>query len=83
MARTSAPDSATSQFYFNLVDNSSLNARNGADGYAVFGRVLEGLDVMDAIAASPTESRNGQADVPVEDVLLERAERIQRASMEG
>jgi len=83
MARTSAPDSATSQFYFNLVDNSSLNARNGADGYAVFGRVLEGLDVMDAIAASPTESRNGQADVPVEDVLLERAERIQRASIEG
>lgn len=72
MARTSVPDSATSQFFINLVDNKNLDYRGPGPGagYCVFGRVIEGLDVVDAIAKVQTGRRPPHADVPVEDVVL-------------
>lgn len=75
MARTSAPDSATSQFFINHSDNDFLNP-GGADphGYAVFGEVTEGMDVVDAIAAVDTTRRGPHADVPAEPVVIERVE---------
>jgi peptidyl-prolyl cis-trans isomerase A (cyclophilin A) len=76
MARTDDPNSATSQFYFNLVDNDSLNPGAGRPGYAVFGRVVSGMSVVDRIATVPTEARSGHQDVPVDDVLILRTERI-------
>ncbi|RMF85572.1 MAG: hypothetical protein D6744_01205 [Planctomycetota bacterium] len=76
MARTNDPDSATSQFYINLVDNDSLNYRDGSPGYAVFGRVIDGMDVVDQIAQEPTESRDGLNDVPVETMIILAVERL-------
>jgi len=78
MARTSVPDSATSQFFINLVDNKSLDYRGpGAGaGYCVFGRVTEGLDVVDAIARVKTGRKPPHADVPVEDIVLISAKAI-------
>lgn len=74
MARTSVPDSATSQFFINLVDNAFLNyAGNANPGYAVFGKVVEGLEVVDAIAAVSTGSKGYHDDVPKETVLIESA----------
>ena len=75
MARTSAPNSATSQFFINLKDNDFLNP-GGVDphGYAVFGRVTDGMDVVDRIAAVATGRRSGHADVPLEAVVIERVE---------
>ena len=70
MARTSVPDSATSQFFINLVDNSFLDYSTGNDGYAVFGRVVKGLDVVDAIAGVGTGSRGFYDDWPVQDVVI-------------
>jgi len=77
MARTTDPDSATSQFFINLVDNENLDYTATNAGYCVFGRVIEGLDVVDEIGLVETETREGFSDVPVEDVLLERAERVE------
>jgi peptidyl-prolyl cis-trans isomerase A (cyclophilin A) len=72
MARTSDPNSATSQFYFNLADNPALNYVSDAQpGYAAFGRVVQGLTVMDAIGAVPTAVRFGQSDFPLNDVLVQ------------
>lgn len=66
------PDSATSQFFFNLVDNSSnLDVQNG--GFTVFGEVLTGMDVVDAIAQVTTHSTNGLDDVPQEPVIITSA----------
>jgi peptidyl-prolyl cis-trans isomerase A (cyclophilin A) len=62
MARTSAPDSATSEFYFNLVDNLTLDTNGG--GYAVFGKVISGMIVVDDIGKVTTTTRNGLSDVP-------------------
>ncbi len=76
MARTSNPDSATSQFYFNLADNTQLDRTDTNPGYTVFGRVLEGMDVVDRIAAVPTETRQGFQDVPRQDILIRTARRI-------
>lgn len=74
MARTMVPDSATSQFFINLVDNTFLNYSGaGNPGYAVFGKVVEGLDVVDAIATVKTGRRGHHDDVPVETVLIESA----------
>lgn len=74
MARTSAPDTATSQFYFNLVDNPALDYTSAASpGYAVFGRIVQGLSVMDAIGASPTANRFGLPNVPTTDVVVQSA----------
>jgi len=78
MARTSDPNSATSQFYFNLVDNPSLNyVSDLSPGYTVFGKIIQGLDVMDAIGTVPTTTVNGQADVPVSEVAVLKAVRTQ------
>ena len=74
MARTVDSNSATSQFYFNLVNNSSLNYVSDAQpGYAVFGRVVEGLSVMDAIGSVPTATRFGASDFPLNDVIIQTA----------
>ena len=73
MARTSDPNSATSQFFINLVDNSPLNYGSGQDGYAVFGRVVSGMDVVDDIASVSTGIRGPYSDWPVDDVIIERA----------
>lgn len=74
MARTSAPDSATSQFFINVVDNPMLDAPNpDGHGYAVFGRVVEGMAVVDRIRAVPTTTRAPHRDVPTDPVLITRA----------
>ena len=72
MARTQAVDSATSQFFINLRDNAFLDHGARDFGYAVFARVVEGLEVMDAIAAVPTGSFGFHQDVPKEPVLITR-----------
>jgi cyclophilin family peptidyl-prolyl cis-trans isomerase len=71
MARTMDPNSATSQFFINLVDNASLNPGPGNAGYAVFGKICEGMDVIDAIAKVKTGSQGHHRDVPVEPVVVE------------
>ena len=73
MARTSEPNSATNQFFINLVDNSFLNYGAGQPGYAVFGRVISGMDVVDDIGSVSTDTRGPYSDWPVEDVVIERA----------
>lgn len=70
MARTSDPDSATSQFFLNLVDNSMLDPNPGSAGYAVFGKITKGLDVIDKIAAVQTTTKGPYGDVPVEEILI-------------
>ncbi len=75
MARTSDPDSATAQFFINLKDNGFLNYSAPTPqgwGYAVFGKVVEGMDVVDAIAQVPTGSRGMHQDVPLEPVVIEK-----------
>ena len=77
MARTMAPHSATAQFFINVKDNDFLNFRS-ADangfGYCVFGKVVEGQDVVDKIKAVKTGRKGGHQDVPVEAVLINKAE---------
>lgn len=76
MARTSIPDSASSQFFINVSDNDFLNHTAPTPsgwGYCVFGKVVEGMDVVDAIKAVPTTSRAGHQDVPVEPVVILKA----------
>ncbi len=77
MARTSEPDSATSQFYINVRDNTFLDRREAKDGvgYCVFGRVIEGMDVVDKISLVKTTTRDGHRDVPVEDVVIKSIRR--------
>ena len=70
MARTNDIHSATAQFFINLVDNDFLTHSPGNYGYAVFGRVTSGMEVIDAIAAVPTTRRRGHGDVPVDDVVV-------------
>jgi len=78
MARTNVPDSATSQFFINLVDNPFLDYSSGNDGYAVFGRVVEGMDVVDAIAGVRTSSRGPFDDWPVQDVVIQKVTVVDR-----
>lgn len=76
MARTADPHSATSQFFINLSDNNFLNHRSKTDqgwGYAVFGRVIDGMDVVNKIKNCETTSTGGQLDVPVTEVIIESA----------
>jgi peptidyl-prolyl cis-trans isomerase A (cyclophilin A) len=75
MARTMDPNSATSQFFINVVDNAFLDQPNSRDGngYAVFGRVVEGMDVVDKIRAVPTTSAGPHQNVPVTPVLIRKA----------
>ena len=82
MARTNAPHSATSQFFINVNDNAFLNHRgkNAAGwGYAVFGQVTAGMDVVNAIKSVPTGRLNGMGDVPNTPIIIERISRIDNA----
>ncbi|MFZ1890939.1 MAG: peptidylprolyl isomerase [Formosimonas sp.] len=77
MARTSDPHSATAQFFINVTDNDFLNFTSPSAsgwGYAVFGQVIDGMDVVDAIKGVRTGNSGGHGDVPVEDVIIEKAE---------
>lgn len=77
MARTSAPHSASAQFFINVANNGFLNYSAPTPqgfGYCVFGKVTEGQDVVDKIKKVKTGSKAGHQDVPVEDVIIERAE---------
>lgn len=79
MARTSDPHSATAQFFINVVDNAFLDHSAPTAqgwGYAVFGKVVEGHDVVDTIKAVPTGTKDGYNDVPKADVIIEKAEII-------
>ncbi len=75
MARTSVPDSATAQFFINVKDNAFLDAARSPDGngYAVFGKVVEGLDVVDKIRKVPTTTKPPHGDVPVQAVVINKA----------
>jgi len=80
MARTPAPDSATAQFFINYKDNDFLNysapTQNGW-GYAVFAKVVEGMDIVDEMANQATGNKNGHQDVPTTDIIIEKAEIVQ------
>jgi cyclophilin family peptidyl-prolyl cis-trans isomerase len=75
MARTSVPDSATSQFFINVKDNSFLNRESAPDkvGYAVFGKVVEGMDVVKKIEQAKTASKGPHQNVPVDAVVIKSA----------
>ncbi len=75
MARTNAPDSGTNQFFINVVDNKSLDSRGGRPGYAVFGRVTKGMDVVDAIRNVQTGAcpPNFRTDCPQEPIIIKSA----------
>jgi peptidyl-prolyl cis-trans isomerase A (cyclophilin A) len=77
MARTSDINSATSQFFVNLKDNGFLDHGPRDFGYAVFGRVTEGMDAIDKIAAVTTGRRKGYTDAPLEDVVIVSARRVE------
>ena len=79
MARTSDPDSATAQFFINVADNTFLNhtAKSSSGwGYAVFGKVVDGKDTVDKMRKVKTGTKGMHQDVPVDDVIIERAEEI-------
>lgn len=77
MARLPDPHSATSQFFVNLADNPHLDHQGGGHwGYAVFGKVVEGLEVIDEIAGVKTTNKAGHSDVPAEPVVIEEARRV-------
>lgn len=80
MARTGDPHSATAQFFINVADNDFLD-HSGKNvqgwGYAVFGEVVEGREVVDAIKAVPTGSKSGHQDVPKQDVIITKAEVVE------
>ncbi|HEY1898590.1 MAG TPA: peptidylprolyl isomerase [Steroidobacteraceae bacterium] len=76
MARTNDINSATSQFFVNLKDNDFLDHKPGSYGYAVFAKVVDGMEVIDEIAAVKTGRRRGHDDVPVEDVLIIAAREV-------
>jgi cyclophilin family peptidyl-prolyl cis-trans isomerase len=76
MARTSDPNSATSQFFINLVDNArALDPNPRSAGYAVFGKVISGMDTVDAIATVPTGRRGPHDDVPLKPIIIKSARR--------
>ena len=80
MARTNDPNSATAQFFINYKDNGFLNHTSPTPsgwGYAVFGKVVEGMDVVDEMAKQPTGNRGGHQDVPKTDIVIEKAEIVE------
>ncbi len=80
MARTNDPHSATAQFFINYKDNSFLDFTSATPsgwGYAVFGEVVEGMDVVDEMAKQPTGNRGMHQDVPKTDIVIEKAELVQ------
>ncbi|BAO44258.1 peptidylprolyl isomerase [Thiolapillus brandeum] len=76
MARTRDPDSATSQFFINHKNNPNLDFPNYG-GYAVFGKVTKGMEVVDAIAATPTGVKDGRRDVPLETIFIKSIKRVE------
>jgi cyclophilin family peptidyl-prolyl cis-trans isomerase len=76
MARTTNPDSADTQFFVNLRDNHRLDYGIGGAGYAVFGQVVEGMEVVDRIAAVPTASRGPHEDVPQMAVVIKKVREV-------
>jgi cyclophilin family peptidyl-prolyl cis-trans isomerase len=81
MARTNEPHSASAQFFINAKDNDFLNHRSKTEqgwGYAVFGKVTQGMDVVKNIEAAATGNARGHGDVPVSDVVLQKAEQIKK-----
>jgi cyclophilin family peptidyl-prolyl cis-trans isomerase len=70
MARTQDPHSATSQFFINVVDNARLDISAQGWGYAVFGKVIDGMEIIDKIAATKTQTVGGFNDVPVEPIII-------------
>ncbi len=77
MARLSDPDSATSQFFINLADNTHLDHRGGTEwGYAVFAKVVDGIEVVDDIAGVETTTVSGYRDVPATPVVIEQVRRM-------
>jgi len=80
MARTSDINSATSQFFVNLSDNDFLDNSARDYGYAVFGRVTEGMETVDKIAKVSTGRRKGYQDAPMEDVLIVSAKRVEKTT---
>ena len=78
MARTAATDSATSQFFFNMVENKYLDFNDRNPGYCVFGKVVKGMDVVDKIAAVSTGAVKGMKDVPREPVEFKTVRRAKR-----
>ena len=80
MARTSEPHSASSQFFINVNNNDFLNHKSPGGqgwGYCVFGKVVEGMEVVNTIVSVPTTTKRGHQDVPVDDVLIEKVEIIE------
>lgn len=80
MARTPVPDSATSQFFINLADNDFLNRAQSRDGvgYAVFGKVVDGEDIVEKIGQVPTRPRGVHGNVPVKDVVIKSARVVEK-----
>ncbi len=78
MARTNAPDSASSQFFINLKDNGNLDQKAGKPGYAVFAKVVKGMDVVDAIAKVKTGRVSRYSDVPMTPVIMTKAYRLEK-----
>ena len=75
MARTSAPNSATAQFFINVVDNPFLDYPNNGGGYATFGKVVKGIEVVEKMRAVKTSSKNGMADVPTQTITIKSISR--------
>jgi peptidyl-prolyl cis-trans isomerase B (cyclophilin B) len=85
MARTSDPHSATAQFFINVVDNDFLNFTSETDsgwGYCVFGKVTEGMDIVDKIKATPTQNHSGHQNVPKTPVVIEKVIINETANMD-
>jgi len=82
MARTSAPDSATSQFFINVVNNDFLNKDKAADkvGYAVFGKVVDGMDVVKKIEGVKTTSKGPHQNVPADAIVIRSAKVVDAAA---
>lgn len=79
MARTADPHSATAQFFINIAKNDFLNFTSPSPngwGYCVFGKVVDGMDVVDKIKTQPTTSKMGHQDVPVDDIIIEKAQLV-------
>lgn len=73
MARTGVPNSATAQFFINVKDNDFLNGTREGNGYAVFGKVISGMDVVEKIRAARTENKGPYENVPVEPIIIKQA----------
>lgn len=76
MARTNDPHSATSQFFINVVDNNFLDQNSQSYGYAVFGKVLEGMDIVDKISLTKTGQKAGMSDVPMSTITITKASAV-------